>query len=162
MQVKFEFQSFIALIFQEEEVAKAPCLSFAVKQVLTSVFSTEEMTRCSVMGHRNIKVRDKKGLDVYKRSEIEHKLLGHYISFVGHLELLKIQQMKIKILNWNLKLALFRIITAQFSVCLTYEKIILRPRLTIFHRIITVMHMYLKKHIYAKLTQFFLLFSRSL
>jgi hypothetical protein len=57
-------------------VAKAPCLTFAVKRALTSVFSTEELTQCSVMGHRNIKAIDKKGLDVCKRSEIERKLLG--------------------------------------------------------------------------------------
>ena len=84
------FKVLLLSFSRRKEVAKAPCLLFAEKRVLTSVFSTEEMTRCSVMGHRNIKVRDKKGLDVYKRSEIEHKLLGHYISFVGHLELLKI------------------------------------------------------------------------
>ncbi|XP_062578171.1 uncharacterized protein LOC134240079 isoform X2 [Saccostrea cucullata] len=62
----------------ENVVCKAPCLTSAVKQVLLHSFSIQELMNSSVMGHKNVKARDKRGLDSTRRSKIEQALCKHF------------------------------------------------------------------------------------
>ena len=57
-------------------VKNSSTLKDAIKTLLFALFSINEMTTSSVMGHRNQKSGDKAGLNDEKRSLMERKYTG--------------------------------------------------------------------------------------